>query len=191
MQLTSGNSSRGSALSSIELVGPLTVGRLAFLVSLGALTVLFHETFHYPLKMPGHHGLEGMALLVLGRLSSTNRWAATIVCAAAATTAAGFGTEYGLASAGLTLAPGVALDLLILAFPSWRSQLWLVPLLVAFAHAMKPLLRWGLAQASGFSFGSLTNGLAYPFSTHLAYGFVGALIAVLMWRATVKRLQER
>lgn len=191
MQITSGSSSRGSALSSIEPVGPLSIGRLAFLAGLGVLTVLLHETFHYPLKLPGHHGLEGMALLVLGRLSCTSRWAATIVCASAATASAGIGASLGLSAAALTLAPGVALDLFVMAWPMWRTQLWVLPILVAFAHATKPLLRWGLAEMSGLQFGSLKAGVFYPVSTHLAYGLAGAFIAVVMWRVTMRRLNER
>lgn len=74
MTIANGGSSRARLLKNIELVGPLTLPRLAFLVALGVLTIVLHETFHYPLKLPGHHGLEGMALLALGRLSCTNRW---------------------------------------------------------------------------------------------------------------------
>lgn len=190
MPATNGSLSRASARNSIELVGPLTAGRLLFLMALGVLTVVLHETFHYPLKMPGHHGLEGMALLVLGRLSCTSRWAATIVAMSAATTGAAVG-GHDLSGAGLALAPGVTLDLMLMALPAWRQHLFVLPLLVALAHATKPLIRWGLAELSGFHFGSLRAGVLYPVSTHLLYGCAGALIAVVLWKVTVSRLRER
>ncbi len=190
MPATSGKLSRASALSSIELVGPLTGGRLLFLMALGALTVLLHQTFHYPLRLPGHHGLEAMALLVLGRLSCSSRWAATTVALSAATTATAIGGHEPAAFA-LTLAPGVVLDLALMAFAGWRQHLFVLPLIVAVAHATKPLARWGLAELSGFHFGSLRAGVLYPLSTHLLYGFAGALIAVVLWTVTVKRLKDQ
>lgn len=191
MPATSGKLSRASALSSIEPVGPLTAGRLGFLLFLGALTVLLHETFHYPLKLPGHHGLEGMALLVLGRLSCTSPWAATIVAFSAATTGAATGAGHDIASVELTLIPGVVLDLLAMAVPGWRSRLWLLPAFVAAAHAMKPLMRWGLAEMAGLNFGSLRAGVLYPLGTHVAYGLAGGLVAVILWQATMRKWRER
>jgi hypothetical protein len=191
MQPASGRSSRATQLGTIELVGPLTAGRFAFLASLGALTILLHETFHYPLKMPGHHGLEGMALLLIGRLCCTDRWAATLVGLSAAVTASASGVEHGFWSSGLYAIPGIVLDLTLLAFSNWRAHLFLVPVAVAFAHAAKPIARFGIAEAFGIPFGSLANGIAYPFSTHLAYGFAGAMIAAALWRATLKQAERQ
>ncbi len=39
-------------------------------------------------------------------------------------------------------------------------------------------------------FGSLRSGPVYPILTHLLFGFIGALVAVLLWRAT-ERAAER
>lgn len=191
MQTTSGNSSQESARSSIELVGPLTLGRLAFLLALGIAITVMHRTFHYPLHLPGHHGLEGMALLVLGRLVCTSPFAATIVAFSAATSAAGLGGSHEAASGLLILAPGLLIDFFAFAWPRWRSHLWVLPLVVALAHATKPLLRIVLANAYGLHFGSLKHGFFYPLSTHLAYGFAGALVTVLLWRLTTAKRQER
>lgn len=187
MPATSGKSSPARALSTIELVGPLTAGRFLFLAALGALTILLHETFHYPLKMPGHHGLEAMALLVIGRLSCTNPWSATIVGVSTALTALSTGAEHDIASALLNIAPGAVLDTAVILFPSWRAQMLVLPVAVAFAHAAKPLIRFGLMQGFGMNFGSLRYGVMYPVSTHLAYGFAGGLIAVLLWRTALKQ----
>lgn len=190
MTIANGGSSRARLSKNIELVGPLTLPRLAFLVALGVLTIVLHETFHYPLKLPGHHGLEGMALLALGRLSCTNRWAATIVALSTAATAAATGAEHDLASAALNIAPGVVMDLAVLLFSNWRTQLLVLPLIAGLAHATKPIIRWGLAETMGVHFGSLRSGVLFPLGTHLAYGFTGALIAVLLWRTTTKRLSK-
>ena len=43
---------------------------------------------------------------------------------------------------------------------------------------------------TGMQFGSLRSGPVYPILTHLLFGFVGGLVAVLLWRMT-ERAAER
>lgn len=191
MPIASGRSSPAKALSTIDAVGPLTLPRLGVLMCLGALTVVLHQSFNYPLKMPGHHGLEAMFILVIGRLLCTHRWSATIVALSTATTAQMIGAEHQLATALLDLAPGIVLDLAVLLIPNWRAQLFVLPFAVAIAHATKPLVRYGLFETLGIPFGSLRHGLFYPLSTHFVYGLTGGIIAVLVWRATVRRLRQQ
>ena len=191
MPTANGKSSLARALSTIEPVGPLTLGRLAFLVFLGVLTYVLHKTFHYPLKMPGHHGLEAMALLVIGRLSCTNPLSATLVCLSAAATAGLVAGGHDGSSALFGIVPGLLMDAGVLLFKNWRAQLLVLPLLAAFGHATKPIVRSGLFETLGVNFGSLRNGVMYPVSTHLLYGFAGGVVGILLWRATVSKWQRR
>ena len=64
MNAVVGESSRRKLFGVIDLVGPLTAGRAVFLASLGIAIVLLEQAFRWPLQLPGHHGLEAMALLV-------------------------------------------------------------------------------------------------------------------------------
>ena len=191
MQSANGRLSLARARATIEPVGPLTIGRFGFLMLLGVLTYALHKAFHYPLKMPGHLGLEAMALLVIGRLSCTSPWSATLVCLSALT-AAGFatGTGHDASAALIGLAPGLLIDAAVLMFKNWRAHIFLLPVLASIGHATKPLIRFGLNKAFGIPFGSLGNGVTYPFVSHLAYGFAGGLVAVLVWRATVSRWRQ-
>lgn len=190
MQIVNGKSSLARARSAIEPVGPLTLGRLAFLMFLGVMTYVLHKTFQYPLKMPGHHGLEAMALLVIGRLSCTNPLSATIVCLSAAATAGFAAGGHDGSSALLGIVPGLLIDAGVMLFKNWRTQLLVLPLLAALGHATKPLIRSGLFETLGVNFGSLRYGLLYPLSTHLVYGLMGGLVGVLLWRATVSKLRQ-
>jgi len=45
-------------------------------------------------------------------------------------------------------------------------------------------------QLFGMPFGSLRAGPVYPILTHLMFGFLGALAAMLLWRATESRLRR-
>ncbi len=191
MATTIGNSSPAKLFGAIDPVGALKLQRLLFLLALGAAIVILHKVVHYPLKMPGHHGLETMMLLVLGRLCCTHRWAATVVAVGASGTVVAVGAGHGLLDPVLYLVPALALDLGVLLLPAWRHSGVVLPLLAALAHATKPLIRWVGAEALDLKFGSLVNGLAYPVGTHLMFGAAGATVAVLLWRTTVDRQGKR
>ncbi|MBY0226231.1 MAG: hypothetical protein K2Q28_10540 [Hyphomicrobium sp.] len=187
MASVTGSSSRANSPSNIELVGPLTAGRLAFLVAIGVAIALLHETIRYPLRIPGQHGLEGMALLALARYSTTYKWGATIAALSSAGTAAAMGAGSEWTAPFLYLAPGIALDLGVMLFAGWRTQFIVLPLVTAFAFATKPLIRLGLMEVFGMQFGSFRAGVLYPISTHIAFGFMGALMTAIAWRMAQKR----
>lgn len=191
MSVAAGESSRRKLFGVIDLVGPLTAGRAAFLVSLGVAIVLLEQAFRWPLQLPGHHGLEAMALLVFGRLSCTNPWSATLVGASAAVAAPFVGADHGVLMPLFYVLPGIVLDAGYRLWPRLVSQaLLFLPLVAAVAFAAKPVVRVVANQWFGMPFGSLRAGPVYPILTHLMFGFLGALAAVLVWRATERRLRS-
>jgi hypothetical protein len=156
------------------------------LLALGAGVVILEELFRFSLKLPGHHGLEAMALLAVARLSCNYRWSASIAAVGSAATAAALGVGHGALTPVLYLLPGLMIDIGVMAIPAWRKGLLWLPLFAAFGYAMKPAVKWYALQGFGMEFGSLVNGLAYPFTTHLVFGFTGALVASLAWRSWQK-----
>ena len=186
-----GESSPRKLFGVIDVTGPLTAGRAAYLVSLGVAIVLLEQAFRWPLQLPGHHGLEAMALLVFGRLSCTNPWSATMVGASAALAAPVLGADHGVLTPLFYVLPGVVLDLGYRLWPRLASGVLLfLPLLAAVAFASKPVTRIVAHELFGMQFGSLRAGPLYPVLTHLMFGFLGALAAVLVWRATERRLRR-
>ena len=191
MSVAAGESSPRKLFGVIDLVGPLTAGRAALLVSLGVAIVLLEQAFRWPLQLPGHHGLEAMALLVFGRLSCTNPWSATLVGASAAVAAPFAGADHGVLMPLFYVLPGIVLDAGYRLWPRPVSQaLLFLPLVAAVAFASKPVVRVVANQLFGMPFGSLRAGPVYPILTHLMFGFLGALAAVLIWRATGRRLRS-
>ena len=191
MTVAAGESSPRKLFGVIDLVGPLTAGRALFLVSLGVAIVLLEQAFRWPLQLPGHHGLEAMALLVFGRLSCTNPWSATLVGASAAVAAPFVGADHGVLMPLFYVLPGIVLDAGYRLWPRLVSQaLLFLPLVAAVAFAAKPVVRVVANQLFGMQFGSLRAGPVYPILTHLMFGFLGALAAVLVWRATERRLRS-
>lgn len=169
----------------------MTVGRALFLASLGVAIVVLEQAFRWPLQLPGHHGLEAMALLALGRLSCSGRWPATLVGASAALAAPLVGADHGALMPIFYVLPGVIVDAGYRLWPRLMSRVLLaLPLLTALAFASKPVVRIIANQLFGMQFGSLRAGPVYPILTHLMFGFLGALAAVLVWRYTEHRLRE-
>jgi len=185
-----GESSRRKLFGVIDLVGPLTAGRALFLASLGIAIVLLEQAFRWPLQLPGHHGLEAMALLVLGRLCCTSPWSATLVGASAAAAAPFTGADHGVLMPLFYVLPGIVLDLGYRLWPRLVSALLVLPVLAALAFAAKPVVRVLGNELFGMQFGSLRAGPVYPIVTHLLFGFLGALAAVLVWRATERHLSR-
>lgn len=163
---------------------------LAFLVSLGVLVVVAHASVNWPLKLPGHHGLEWMALLMFARTMSNERWAALIV----ATSAAGvsYVPIWGFheTSIGLSyLLTGFVADTLYHAFKIRHATLF--GLVGAIAHAVKPVWKWLASFGWGIEFGSVAAGVTTPLVTHLAFGFVGSVAGALAGLALRQKLRQR
>ncbi len=191
MNQVAGESSPRKLFGAIDLVGPLTLGRGLFLVSLGVAIVGLEQAFRWGLQLPGHHGLEAMALLVLGRLSCTSPVSATLVGASAALAAPLVGADHGVLMPAFYVLPGVILDVGFRLWPRVATRVTLlIPLLAAMAWASKPLVRILGNQLLGMHFGSLRAGPIYPVVTHLLFGFLGGLAAVIVWRATEARLRK-
>jgi hypothetical protein len=190
MNTAAGRSSPRKLFGVIEPTGELTAGRLLFLVSLGAIMVALEQGFRWPLQLPGHHGLEAMALLVLGRLSCSSPWSATIVGASAATTATLMGVDHGPLMPLFYVLPGLVLDLGYRWQPRLGRFLVFLPAVAALAFTVKPVTRILANLFFGMQFGSLRAGPLFPVLTHLLFGFLGALAAVLLWRATQRRLER-
>ena len=147
----------------------------------GALAVVLHRTFDMSLGLPGHHGMEWMALMILGRASSRFRGAGTI-------------TGVGASMASMVpflhgenpytwlfyLLPGVLMDLAFRYLPSLTNKFWFLVLLGGLAHATKPLGQFIINLITGWPFGSFRNGVLYPFATHLLFGMIGGLVGALI-----------
>ena len=158
------------------------------LLGLGLLAVVLRASVNLPLKLPGHHGLEWMAILMFARVISDQPRAATVVAGSAAMFSWlpvwGFhagGMEWGFLLSGLVVDG------------CWRAlrarATFVLALLAAAAHGIKPLFKYGLMLATGAhigslgSFGSIEAGLAYPLLCHLAYGAVGGVVGVMAGKA--------
>ena len=147
----------------------------------GALAVVLHRAYDMSLGLPGHHGMEWMALMVLGRASSRFRGAGTITSlgASLASTLPFLHGENPYTWL-FYLLPGFVMDLAFQYLPSLTNKIWFLVLLGGLAHTTKPVGQFIINLITGWPFGSFRNGVLYPFATHLLFGMIGGLIGALI-----------
>jgi hypothetical protein len=177
---TTNGSALTSSVSNSSQTSPQTrVGEIVGLMLLGVVAVAVHAAGRNRFELaPGHQGLTWIALLMVGRLTSSIRWAGI----ASATGAAGatFLPIWRLGDPFLGLSYAAACLITDLGLGGFRSRLapiWLVALIGGLAHSAKPLIR-SIVRLSGWQYDSLLSGLPYPMTTHFLFGVAGALVGV-------------
>ena len=168
---------------------PLSAWRSAlYLTGLGALGVILHASLRVPMHLPGHHGLEWMALLAFAVITVPRRWAATGAGIAAMAVAylPVWGWHEPFAPL-LYLASAVLFDLLYTILPGRRLQR--ISLVIAGALAF--------AAAGCISFfagphgASLHSAWDVWFGMHLGFGLAGSLIGVQIGTWTRSRFNAQ
>ncbi len=151
------------------------------LIGGGVMAVILHRTTGLSLGLPGHHGIEWMAIMVLGRASSRFRGAGTLTSIGASTASLIPGLQGDNPFSWLFyLLPGLIMDIALYYLPRYANKIWFLALLGGFAHATKPLGQLAINLATGWPFGSFRYGVVYPFASHILYGTIGGLFGALI-----------
>jgi hypothetical protein len=161
---------------------------LALIFGAGVLVVVMHDVFRWPMKMPGRHGLELMALLLFVRCASGEQYATTLAALGGVTAAVVLQHASGIESV-ILLVQGLAIDSAygLLVGRSW--WLYALPMMAGVAHAIKPVVKMAAQIGLGVPSGSLVLGLGYPMMTHFIFGAAGGLFGVLAWRGLQRAKQ--
>jgi len=145
---------------------------------LGALAMILRARLRVPIQLPGHHGLEVMAIFMIGRKLSTLPVATTISTLAGGLTSLlpfmGFSDPF---MPVIYILLGAATDVIYMLVPSFRKFFLLFVLLGGIAYMMIPLSRILIVTAGLYQNPSLArNGFLYPVMTHFLFGAGGAAL---------------
>jgi hypothetical protein len=150
---------------------------IILLFGLGMLAIFLHARLRIPLKLPGHHGIEFMALIIAGRSMSKMPVASSISALGVASLVFIPGLGFKDPFMALVFAiPCIAVDLYFNAFKNKNSKIIILAIIAGLSYMMIPLLRFIIELFTGIVYGSLLAGLAYPLFTHIAFGFVGGFL---------------
>lgn len=147
----------------------------------GVMAVVLHRALDTSLGLPGHHGIEWMAILIIGRASSRYRGAGTLTSIGAS-----FASVLPFLSGGnpftwiYYLLPGLVMDLAYYYLPHYSNKLLFMILLGGFAHVTKPIGQLSVNLLTGWPVGSFRFGVVYPFASHLLFGMIGGLLGALI-----------
>ena len=151
---------------------------LLFLAGVGIIAILLHVRFRSPLNIPGHHGLEFMGLMLMGRLSSNLRFASTISSLSIGLMMLFpvFGFKDPMAGFNYML-PGLMLDIFYLAGGNMRKKAVFLAVIAGMAYMTVPLSRLMISLSTGYQYGAfLKHGYLTPFLTWFGFGLAGGLL---------------
>lgn len=166
-------------LKAFQINRTVALAEVMFLVFLGAVAVLIRAKLRIPLNLPGHHGLEIMALLLFGRGVSKINVASSISSLAASIFILfpfmGFKDPF---LPVIYILMGVMIDFLYIRFKDLKPVLFFMVILGGIAYMIIPLSRLFVHLISGYPYMSfIKHGYFLPLLSHFIFGSFGALVA--------------
>ncbi len=158
------------------------IAEYILLAGIGALGVLIHAYLRIPMRLPGHQGIIYMALLLSGKLISKKDYASSLSSIGAASMLLiplGFKDPY---MPVIYLFPGFIVDVLFYIFRKFQTKIVFLAVICGLAYMTIPVTRIVITSVTGFQYGSLAGGIAYPFILHFIFGATGGLIASGIFR---------
>lgn len=159
-----------------------TIIEVLILTLLGAAAVALRARLRIHINMPGHHGLEVMALFIIARNSSKIPFAGSIAAIGGALLM--LIPFFGFKNPFLPISyimMGMSIDLLFAWFKSKRQLRFLFILLGGLAYMMIPISRLFLHILHVYPYQSIIkSGIPYTLISHFIYGAAGAALAVVL-----------
>ncbi len=162
-----------SVLSHNSFVG--NIAQYAVLFGIGILAILLHARLRTPLNIPGHHGLEFMAILMAGRVASNIKWASSI-------SSLGIGFILLFPIFGFKdpfmgfnyMLPGLFIDLFYNITRGLKWQILILSLIAGFAYFLIPISRLFIHAFTGYPYSSFIKfGYFIPVVNYFFFGVVG------------------
>ncbi|MDT8393812.1 MAG: hypothetical protein RQ761_08195 [Bacteroidales bacterium] len=151
---------------------------MLLLVAGGALAAMMHFKLRIPLNLPGHHGLEFMAIFVLIRLSANVRYAATLATLGTGIIILipGMGATNPLHSFSYLL-PGLFLDFFYIIGRGRMHLLMIAGITAGISYMMIPLSRLIVQIFIAFPYMAFVKfGVAYTVLCFLLFGMLGGIL---------------
>jgi hypothetical protein len=169
------------------------VAQYVVLFGIGILAILLHARLRTPLNIPGHHGLEFMAIITAGRVASNIKWASSI-------SSLGIGfillfPVFGFKDPFMGfnyMLPGIFIDIFYNLTRYFKWQLFIMALIAGCAYLLIPISRLFIHALTGYPYSSFIKfGYFIPvvnyFLFGLAGGFFGSGITMAIKRKIFKK----
>ena len=159
----------------------------------GVLAIVLHERLRNPIGIPGHHGLEFMAIILAARLSSKIKWAASI-------SALGIGIFILFPVLGFKdpmmgfnyMLPCFFMDLTYNFVPVKKYRNIMLIVAAGLGYLMIPLSRMMVTLFTNYPYSSfLKYGFVTPLATFLLFGILGGLLGTGIYNIGKKLFNKK
>lgn len=187
-----GNASQKTISKAYQTNTLSLVLEVLLLLAIGICAIVVRSYLRIPLGIPGRHGLEFMAILMIGRRISKIPFASVIAMLGA--TSFMFMPFIGIKDPFLPviyLIMGIVLDILYFAFKNPANRLAILSLVGGLAYMVIPISRLGVFLFTGVLDSSfIKSGFVIPLLSHFAFGVAGTLLgAGLIF--SIKRIKRK
>jgi len=144
----------------------------------GVLAIVLHERLRNPINIPGHHGIEFMAIILAVRLTSKLKWAASI-------SALGIGIFILFPVLGFKdpmmgfnyMLPCFFMDLAYNYAPVKKYRNLILIIAAGLGYMLIPFSRLIVTLSTGYPYSSfLKHGFITPVVTFMLFGILGGLL---------------
>ena len=176
-------------LTNSTLAGLLEI---ILLMLAGVMAIVLHARLRTPINIPGHHGIEFMAIIIATRLSSKMRWASSI-------SALGIGIFILFPVLGFKdpmmgfnyMLPLFLVDVAYNYVKSDKHRKLIIALSAGFGYMLIPLSRIILSITTGYPYSTfLKHGFVTPVFTFLFFGLLGGLLGTGIYLGGKKLLNK-
>ncbi len=176
-------------LTNSTLAGVLEI---ILLLLAGVMAIVLHARLRTPLNIPGHHGIEFMAIILAARLSSSVKWASSI-------SALGIGIFILFPVLGFKdpmmgfnyMLPCFFIDIAFNSIKSTKFRNLFLSVAAGLGYMLIPVSRMITNALTGYPYMSfIKHGTVTPLVTFLLFGFLGGLLGTGIYFA-VKKLLKR
>jgi len=166
---------------------------IILLLLAGVLAIVLHARLRTPLNIPGHHGIEFMAIILAARLSSNIKWASSI-------SALGIGIFILFPVLGFKdpmmgfnyMLPCFFVDIAYNSIQNKKYGNLILAVLAGIGYMLIPLSRIITNVLTGYPYGSfLKYGFVTPLATFLLFGLMGGILGTGIYRIGKKIFNKR
>lgn len=160
------------------------VFEVILLLMAGVLAIVLHERLRSPINIPGHHGMEFMAIILAARLSSKIKWASSI-------SAIGIGIFILFPVLGFKdpmmgfnyMLPCFFLDVAYQAIRNNKYSLVLFSIAAGLAYMLIPISRIIITLTTAYPYATfLKHGIITPVATFFLFGMMGGLLGTGLFK---------
>ncbi len=165
---------------------------VVLLILAGVLAIVLHARLRSPINIPGHHGMEFMAIILATRLASKLKWASSL-------SAFGIGIFILFPVLGFKdpmmgfnyMLPCIIMDLAYHLFQDSKHNKIFLSVAAGVAYMMIPISRIITTSITGFPYSSfLKHGFVTPVLTFMLFGLMGGILGTGLY-AIAKRIKQK